>query len=510
MTDTDVSSSVPASEDAPFPEELRGKRVLLATESLGPVNGVSRTTTSLINYLREHDVEVAIVAPKFSGSWLKSKKASDGPEVRLHGYPLPFNPDLVVAYPLRLDKIYRRTFEPDLIYLASPASVGFQFLLQTRQIRNPPPVLLNFQTDLAAYSEIIFPAPLDKYAVWMLNVVQGFLFNHKAVHTIFYPSAGVRRYLENAGAPGDKMIHLGRGVDTKLFDPACRDGDFRKEIAPNGEIILVCVGRIAPEKGFEFLSRVAQQLERRGYDFKLLIVGGNKNPSVEKDVQNLFLPIADRVHFTGFRMGADLARCYASADIFLHCSITETFGLVVLEAMASGLPVVARDEGGPSEIVADQKSGYLVEPQDLEEFTSRTELLMRDVDLRRRMGDTARSMALEKTWTRINSRVAWQLASALKTPADQVSRERPISNSVRYLYSHKRASIFSFLSSAVIAIQLNAAIGIICFFWMVAVLPLLLYGFSKFPERVLNVSSLPNMGIRGRLANDLARSPLKK
>src|SRR5271156_6045778 len=151
-----------------FPTKLKGRRVLLATESLGPVNGVSRTTQSLIQYLRENAVQVAVVAPKFKG--YRSRPSSrNEPELRVHGYPLPYSPDLTIAYPLRLDRLYERTFQPDLIYLASPASVGFQVLLQIRQMTAPPTVLLNFQTDLSAYSEIIFPRPMDRYAVWLLR-----------------------------------------------------------------------------------------------------------------------------------------------------------------------------------------------------------------------------------------------------------------------------------------------------------------------------------------------------
>ncbi|OCL10630.1 glycosyltransferase family 4 protein [Glonium stellatum] len=468
--------------DILFPVELRGKHILLATESLGPVNGVSRTTRSLIHYLRENGVHVAIVAPKFKGRGL-NPNSSDDPEVRVSGYPLPYNPDLTVAYPLRLDRIYERSFQPDLIYLASPASVGFQFLLQIRQLSSPPRVLLNFQTDLSAYSEIIFPRPMDHFAVWLLRAVQGFLFNHKAVHTIFYPSSGVREYLEKAGAPSNKLVHLGRGVDTSLFDPSCRDEEYRKEIAPNGELILACVGRLAPEKGFEYLAQVARRLEEKNLSFKLLIVGGNRNPSVEEDVRGFFRELRDRVVFTGFLEGKLLARAYASADIFVHCSITETFGLVVLEAMACGLPVVARDCGGPSEIVVDQKSGYLIQPEDLDGFVGCVENLMRDSGLRQELARTAREIACDTTWKKINNKVALQLADALNTPTPP-RKPSPIRN---WISSH----LVTFASSAVVMLRLNAAVGLICFMWMIAVLPLLVHGNSIFPSNWFRFFTMP-------------------
>ena len=439
-------------------------------------------------YLRDNDVQVAIVAPRFKGYLSYKSKNCKDPEVRVHGYPLPYNPDLTVAYPMRLDRIFDRTFRPDLIYLASPASVGFQFLLQTRQLFSPPAVLLNFQTDLSSYGEIIFPKPLDDYAVWLLRVVQGFLFNHKAIHTIFYPSDFVRKYLDKAGAPAEKLVHLGRGVDTALFNTTMRDEQYHKELAPNGEVVLMCCGRLAPEKGFKFLADVITRLEENGTKFKLLVVGGNKSPSVEEDVRRLFLKFGDKVIFTGFQQGAELARQYASGDIFVHCSITETFGLVNLEAMASGLPVVARDEGGPSEIIVDQETGYLIPPHDLESFVVHVEKLINDSNLRATMSATARKVALDTTWNKINNRVAVQLAAALDHNPEP--NHRPIRS---WVLKHSIAVVSSFI----VIMRINAAIGLITFMWLVAVVPLLIHGNSRFPNLRSRVHSLSTWHTRG-------------
>ena len=121
-----------------FPAALKGKRILLATESFGPVNGVSRTTLNLVEYLRRNGVSVAVVAPHNSTCAVPNAPTitdANHIELRLKGYPLPYNPELSVVYPVRLSKLYAGTFgsKPDLIYLASPASLGFQILLQLRQ-----------------------------------------------------------------------------------------------------------------------------------------------------------------------------------------------------------------------------------------------------------------------------------------------------------------------------------------------------------------------------------------
>lgn len=454
-----------------FPEALRGKRILLATESFGPVNGVSRTTLNLVTYLRHNGVELAVVAPEITSS---EKTAPSTPkneiEVRLQGYPVPYSPELSVVYPVRLSSLYKRTFDaqPDLIYLASPASLGFQILLQLRQQQNPVPVLLNFQTDLSGYCEILFPHPLDRWAIWVFGSVQGYLFRHPSVRTVFYPSLFVRRYLEKAGVQSEKMMNLRRGVDCEMFHPSKRSESMRRMLAPNGEIILTCVSRLAPEKGFKFLSDAVKRLDMEGFKFHLLVVGGNKNSEVVQDIKDMFATVQDKVTFTGELRGEKLAEAYACGDIFLHCSITETFGLVVLESMASGVPVIARDEGGPSEIVADGQSGYLVAPTNLDTFVAKVRILGVDDELRRQMADKSRRMAEEATWERINNQVAWKMAEALES-CETVQADDQMSQDVSipiYSWLLFYPGVREWLGGVVVDAKLMGGLGIISGAWV--------------------------------------------
>lgn len=440
----------PSHDIAVFPDGLRGKRILLCTESFGPVNGVSRTTLMLVNHLRAHGANVAVVAPHnhtkvntfvpTTGPVDDSARPDhplspaamvQNPEIRIHGYPLPFNPELSVVYPVRLSTLYARTFgdtPPDLIYLASPASLGFQVLLQLRQqpVANQVPVLANFQTDLAGYCSILFPPPFSDLAVYTFSQVEGFLFRHPSVKTIFYPSRFVRRYLEKNGIAPSKMQLLRRGVKTEMFHPRRRSDALRQALSPTGnEIILVCVARIAGEKGFDFLAAVATELARRGLAFKLYIVGGNRNQAVEDEIKALFGDLVRDGHviFAGFQVGETLAESYASADMFLHCSVTETFGLVVLESMASGVPVIARDEGGPSDIVDHGVSGFLVPPADLDGFVDKVLLLAAQPALRQELGANARRQACDATWDKINNTVAWRMLDVIeRRTAEQKAR----------------------------------------------------------------------------------------
>ncbi|KAK4032401.1 glycosyltransferase [Parachaetomium inaequale] len=430
----------PAPHLSTFPDALRGKRILLCTESFGPVNGVSRTTLMLVNHLRANGADVAVVAPHtrettFTPKQHELEAPNTTPDpanlpknanIRISGYPVPYNPELSIVYPVRLSTLYSKSFgtlPPDLIYLASPASLGFQVMLQLRQQapNRQVPILANFQTDLAGYCAILFPPPFSTFAVAAFARVQSFLFNHASVKTVFYPSRFVRRYLEAQQVQGKKLSLLQRGVDTALFCPSRRSEALRSEIAPDGEIVLICVSRLAGEKGFGFLAEAARELDARGLRFKLYIVGGNRNAAVVRDIKGLFGPLVKqgKVVFAGFCVGEKLAEAYASGDIFLHCSVTETFGLVVLESMASGVPVVARNEGGPSDIVRHGETGYLTPPDDLPAFVDRVMALANDDALRTRLSENARRQAEEATWERINNRVAWRMAETIEESARQ-------------------------------------------------------------------------------------------
>ena len=437
------SSLYPTHDLTQFPSALRGRRILLCTESFGPVNGVSRTTLMLVNHLRAHGAQVAVVAPHnhtkhntFSPPASPSVAAADAlqqHEVRVTGYPLPFNPELSIVYPVRNSTLYKKTYgldaPPDLIYLASPASLGFQVMLQLRQQpkERQVPIICNFQTDLAGYCQILFPSPLNYFAVYLFGAVQSFLFRHISVKTIFYPSQFVRRYLSSQKVQDGKMELLQRGVNTEMFNPGRRSAELRRQIAPNGEIILCTVSRIAGEKGYDFLALAAKELKRRNLDFKLYIVGGNRNPAVMEEIRDLFQPLVDQgtVIFAGFKTGEDLATAYASADIFLHPSITETFGLVVLEAMASGIPVIARDEGGPSDIVKHGKTGFLVEKDDLDTFCDKVEILSGDRNLQQMMATEAINEIGQWSWEAVGNKVAWRMADVIAEREDELSKMPP-------------------------------------------------------------------------------------
>ena len=471
-----------------FPTSLRGRRILLCVESFGPINGVSRTNLNLVNHLRAHGALVAVVAP-YNHTKVNTfcAQENDDPghvirnqEIRVAGYPLPFNPELSIVYPIRLLKLYERTFgcPPDLSYLGSPASLGFQIMLQVQQQARDAqvPVICNFQTDLGAYCKILFPRPLGGFASWMLSTVQGYLFQDPSVKTVFYPSTFVGNYLKGeVGVPEAKMEVLRRGVNTVGFNPSKRSDKLRSEWAPDGQVILFTCSRIAGEKGFPFLAQAANELDARGLDFKLVVVGGNRNATVEQEVKDLFAPLSQKgkVIFTGFRVGEELMMHYASADVFLHCSVTETFGLVVLEALASGVPVVARDEGGPSDIIEHGAGGYLVPPDDLDGFVEKVLELAVDRPLREQFAQAARSQACEATWEKIGNTVAWKMAETIKKrEAEQAARQSTADNPVHsgkpmLAWIMVNTAARRLLAAKVVDARIGWALSLVIWFWAV-------------------------------------------
>jgi len=403
------------SQAFPVPDKLKNEKVLVLSESLGPINGVTRATQYLLEYLLERGVKVAAVAPEF-GKLDELPLRKKLPLVRLPGTPLFYNPDLLFVHPFRMSKIFQRTFRPDVIYLASPASIGLQTWAQLRKAGIP--MVANYQTDLSAYAKRMLPPVVNKAVSWGIDQLQGLAFREDCMKTVMVPSSSSRDYLVSIGVPNEKLKSVGRGVDNVLFNPLKRSPELHDHLAPNGELILLCVTRVSLEKGLDFLAEAYQELVReagrRGLTqrFRLVITGGNTNQVIVHHIQDYFTKRKLEVHFSGPLVGEKLAQMYATGDIFVYTSLTETFGQVIQEAMASGLPVIARREGGPADIVQPGITGYLPAPHDVTDFVNKTLLLIEDAELRAQMGQAANNFALTRSWDAINQQIAQILAEA--------------------------------------------------------------------------------------------------
>ena len=252
-----------------------GKSILVCTESYGNIDGVSLrlTTLNIDNYLRQCGARINVVAPsslplqatKFTYntstgthvSVIAPSGSSPLPAIRLSGCPIPYNPDVSAVYPVRIDRLCQRFFGQlsDLIYLASPATLGFQFLLQLQLLNFLPawsriPIICNFQTNLSSYVDIYFPSPFSLLLKWTLRSTESALFSHHSVKRVLYPSSSVHDYLISLSIPSHKLKILPGAVDTNFFNPIKSCHNFLHSPDARRKLILLSVSRLSHEMEF--------------------------------------------------------------------------------------------------------------------------------------------------------------------------------------------------------------------------------------------------------------------
>lgn len=383
--------------------QLNELNLLVATESFGQLNGVSRATLAFCSYLKRRGANFRILAPEG-----QNLLANDGdyPLRRLRGFPFPTSPDLRVVTPFLLRRQLSSPVAPSVVYLASPASLGLLIWLQARRRL---PIVVNYQTELSDFARATLPHPLRNVTGRLIDRVTAFIFNDRAVRAVLATRASFA-YLKRIGVRQDKLRPIQRGVDTTLFNPAHRSNALRRILAPHGEDIILYVGRIAFEKNLPLLAKVNNRLlaaQQRGElaPFRFVIVGGNDNQGVVERVRAHFAA-QPNVCFTGPQVGEALAAHYASADIFAFPALHETFGQVVQEAMASGLPVVAMNSGGPANIVQPALTGYLCDPaRAAEDMSDHLASLLRDRNRRAVISAAARQFTAQRSWDDVNEQI---------------------------------------------------------------------------------------------------------
>lgn len=353
-------------------------RIAYVTESFPPdVNGVANTAMRVAEHVLNRGHDLLVIAPRPA----RNRPAPDPgfPVARTPSVPLPVYPGLRIGVPwpgLR-DTIER--FRPDVVHLAGPFLLG----AAAGQVadRLALPTVAVYATDMPAYARMYHAGPVGEAACWRrLRRI------HDSVGRTLAPSTAVVTQLRRRGFA--RVWLWSRGVDTARFRPDRRDRALRATLAPGGEVIVGYVGRLAQEKRLDLLGEVA-----RLPGVRLVIVGAGPAEAAARRA----LPGAV---FLGQRQGADLARTYASLDIFVHAGPHDTFGNTLQEAAASGLPVVAPAAGGPLDLVADGVTGFLVQPGDATALTRAVAKLAADPELRARQGLAARTATSGRTWQR--------------------------------------------------------------------------------------------------------------
>jgi glycosyltransferase involved in cell wall biosynthesis len=209
---------------------------------------------------------------------------------------------------------------------------------------------------------------------------------------VMVPSAGTREQLQSRGLPPERMKPLPRWVDMDTYTPEMRDPDFWKSRGlDGGRVVLLYVGRVSREKGLELLATAFRELVDAGMKIAMAVIGDG--PYREEMEASL---VKYPALFTGYLAGEELQRGYASADLFVFPSATDTFGNVVLEAQASGLPVIVSDEGGPRELMIDDETGVVFKAGSTSDLVAAIRLMILDPARISRMSHNARRFTLDK------------------------------------------------------------------------------------------------------------------
>ena len=354
-------------------------RIAIVAESFLPnVNGVSNSVLRVLEHLRRTEHEALVIAPDNPRGEPRADRLHDG--VRVHRVPARMFP-AVTSLPLGVPRpeVLRvlRGFDPHVIHLASPALLGYGGILAARRLGIPTVAV--YQTDIAGFAGSYgLPLAAPMAWAWLRHL-------HSLADRTLAPSTATIDTLKAKGFP--RVHHWARGVDLTGFAPSARDEVLRRQWSPQGRPVIGFVGRLAPEKHVDRLAALA-----RRPDLQVVIVGdGVERPRLQK-----LLPTAV---FTGALYGAQLAAAYASMDVFVHTGEHETFCQAVQEALASGVPVIAPDEGGPRDLVAPFRTGMLLPVGDFEAGLSRSvdHLLAQ----RARYSLAARRSVVNRAWPRI-------------------------------------------------------------------------------------------------------------
>ena len=358
----------------------RPLRVVVVTESFLPqVNGVTNSVLRVLEHLRAEGHQALVIAPESSGGITEYAgfRVKRVPSLEMKGL-------LPVGFPQKTIEPLIDGFNPDVIHLASPFFLG-NYASRVAE-RLDIPTLSVYQTDIAGFARHYgLTVAHDSLKRWVAKI-------HKRTTRTLAPSNWSCEDLKSAGVPN---VHLWpRGVDSQKFSPEKRDINLRCELlgARPDRKLIGYVGRLANEKRIDDLAT----LDERD-DIQLVIVGeGPARSRLERVLKN--------ARFVGYQSGEDLARYYASLDIFVHTGKHETFCQSVQEALASGIPVIGPNFGGPTDLVKHGWTGYLIDTANSYSLNHAVNQILQLAEPAL-MGARARDSVIERTWLSVNNQL---------------------------------------------------------------------------------------------------------
>lgn len=363
---------------------MKKLRIIIVTGNYNHVpDGVSLTLNRLVSYLESVGMDVLVVAPTIDNPPIDHA----GRLVTVNSFSLPGRKEYRISLGLQEEvqkEIIR--FKPDLMHIATPDLTGWRSLLFAEEYGIP--VVSSYHTHFTSY--------LEYYKLkWAEPIIWGYLrwFYNNCLHT-YVPSHSMIEELTRQGIKC-KLNLWARGIDVDRFNPAKRDIDWRRSVGIADDDILVSfVSRLVWEKEMETLRSTFIDLMKINPKIKTVIVGdGPAGEALRNTMPD--------TTFMGYQSGNELARMYASSDIFMFPSITETFGNVTLEAMASGVPAVVANAQGNNSLVMNNFNGFLVTPRDIPEFVRQINKIATNRELHQKMSANALEFARSFTWDNI-------------------------------------------------------------------------------------------------------------
>lgn len=351
-------------------------KIMIITETFLPsTDGVVTRLMACIRWLHRDGHEVRIIAPDLG------VKEFDGAVVNgVPAYTLPFYRSRKFALPSRMIKKYMNDFNPDVVHAVNPVVAGYSGVTYAKKLEIP--LIASYHTNIPQYMAYYRFGKFDSLVWWYIKKLHNQAdLNLCTSHTV----------LDELTEKGFKRMQVWkRGVDTEQFHPrhASEDVRYRLSGGQKDKIVLLYVGRLAAEKEIEKIRSVLAESDR----FCLALVGdGPHRSQLEKYFDGT------QTVFTGFLHGDELASAFASADAFIFPSTTETLGLVIMEAMASGLPVIAAESGPTKEQITNRRNGLFYNSKDPESLKTCI-LQLEDVNFRRQLGQQAAADVAELGW----------------------------------------------------------------------------------------------------------------
>ena len=362
----------------------------VVTETYPPeINGVAHTISTLVQGLRKNNHHVFVIRPEQTSEKYSKDIKRYNHEFLVKSVPIPFYKELRMGLPAK-DMLIKcwTTKRPDLVHVATEGPLGWSAVRAARELSLP--ITSDFRTNFHAYSsmyKIGFLEPMNlAYLRWI----------HNATDRTMVPTAKLKHELEARGVMNLKIMP--RGVDTSIFSSTLRSQELRDSWgADHSDIVLLSVGRLAVEKNLGLLIRSYEAARAITPATKLIIVGdGPLRNSLEKQCPHAI--------FVGTKRGKDLAQHYASADAFVFPSLTETFGNVTIEAMASGLAVIAFRHAAAGDLIDSGHNGLTVEAKNEEAFIAAVIETIKNRKLLQKLGQAATHTASHHSWHSIIER----------------------------------------------------------------------------------------------------------